>query len=305
MKIKLLVGLMVTALLVTGVGVAAAATPTAATNAPPIVGRGNIVLGQVKAINGATLTIERGQGPELPVVTDAQTRFRARGTSNVTLADIHVGDQVAARGQWQQGRLMARDVLLLPERVTGKVIAVDGETIELTRLDGTAANVVTNADTRFQTQDQQTATLADIQVGDVVVATGQLNGDALTAIRVGFRAPRPQIGPIAVGKINAINGNTLTLELPFAEQLIVDVSSSTFLVKRSDNGPQTIQLSDLAVGDSVLVIGPSRDDGQSIEAKAIVAGKGQGANGLALDGKRQSAPQSQLPSGQAANDFQS
>ncbi|HZY40964.1 MAG TPA: DUF5666 domain-containing protein, partial [Anaerolineae bacterium] len=149
MKTKVLMSLLVVALLTAGVGVVAAA-PAAA---PAQADKPKVVIGQVKAISGATLTIERGQGPQLQVVTDAQTKFHAKDNANLTLADIQVGDQITARGQWQNGQLLARNVLLMPDRASGLVTAINGTTLAIMKLDGSALSVATTAETKFQTKD--------------------------------------------------------------------------------------------------------------------------------------------------------
>jgi Cu/Ag efflux protein CusF len=269
MKTKLLVSLLVAAMLMVGVGVAAAA-PAAA---PTQIDRPNVITGQVKSISGTTLTIARGQGPELQVVTDTQTRFLAKDNANLTLADVQVGDQITARGQWQNGQLLAKQVLLMPDRAGGMVTSISGTTLALTKLDGSALSVATTATTKFQTKDTPNAQLSDIKVGDLIEAVGTLNGSTLIAIRVGFRTPIEKTGPFAPGKISAVDSDSLTLNIGFGRDLTVNVSSSTFIVKRDGQGGQVIQLSDLTVGENVLVIGVRSSDGTPIDAKTIIAGK--------------------------------
>jgi hypothetical protein len=268
MKTKVLMSLLVGALLMASVGVAAAA--------PAQIDRPNVVVGQVKSISGTTLTIERGQGPQLQVVTDAQTRFHAKDNVAVTFADIQVGDQITARGRWQNGQLLAKDVLLMPDRAGGVVTAITGTTLAITKLDGSALSVATTSTTKFQTKDNPNAQFSDIKVGDLIEAVGTLNGSTLTAIRVNFRTPIEKTGPFALGKISAVNSNSLTLNTGFGRDLTVNVSSSTFIVKRDGQGGQVIQLSDLTVGENVLVIGVRSSDGSSMDAKTIIAGKDGG-----------------------------
>ncbi len=279
MKTKVLMSLVVVAMLLASVGVAAAA-PMAA---PAQIDRPNMVVGQVKSISGATLTIARGQGPELQVVTDAQTRFLAKDNANLTLSDIQVGDSITARGQWQNGQLLARQVLLMPDRAGGMVTAINGTTLAITKLDGSALSVATTSTTKFQTKDNPNAQFSDIKVGDMIEAVGTLNGSTLTAIRVNFRTPIEKTGPFAPGKISAVNSDSLTLNIGFGRELTVNVSSSTFIVKRDGQGGQVIQLSDLTVGENVLVIGVRSSDGSSMDAKTIIAGK-QGPLGNAPQG---------------------
>jgi hypothetical protein len=276
MKTKVLMSLVVVAMLLASVGVAAAA--------PAQADRPNVVVGQVKSISGTTWTIARGQGLELQVATDAQTRFHAKDNTAVTFADIQAGDQITARGRWQNGQLLAKDVLLMPDRAGGMVTAINGTTLAITKLDGSALSVATTSTTKFVTGDNPNAQFSDIKVGDLIEATGELSGNTLTAIRVGFRTPIEKTGPFALGKIGAVNSNSLTLNIGFGRELTVNVSSSTFIVKRDGQGGQVIQLSDLTVGENVLVIGVRSNDGSSMDAKTIVAGKQGNPQGNAPQG---------------------
>lgn len=271
MKTKVVLSLVVVAMLLASVGVSAASA------APAQVDRPNVVTGQVKSISGAMLTIERGQGPQLQVVTDAQTKFVAKDNANLTLADIQVGDAITARGQWQNGQLLAKHVLLMPDRAGGMVTSITGTTLAITKLDGSALNVATTSSTKFLTKDNPNAQFADIKVGDVIEAVGTLNGSTLTATRVSFHTPIEKTGPFALGKISAVGSNSLTLNIGFGRELTVNVSSSTFIVKRDGQGGQVIGLSDLTVGEGVLVIGVRSSDGTSMDAKTIIAGKQGGA----------------------------
>ncbi len=273
MKTKVMLSLVVVAMLLASVGV------NAASAAPVQVDRPNVVTGEVKAINGATLSIARGQGPELQVLTDAQTRYHTRDNSPLTLADIQVGDVLTVRGRWQNGQLLARDVLLMPDRAGGIVTAITGTTLAITKLDGSALNVATTSTTKFLTKDNPNAQFSDIKVGDVIEAVGALNGSTLTASRVSFHTPIERTGPVALGKISAIGSNSLTLNIGFGRELTVNVSSSTFIVKRDGQGGQVIGLSDLTVGENVLVIGVRSSDGTSMDAKTIIAGKQGGPQG--------------------------
>ena len=56
------------------------------------------IAGEVKAINGTQLTIQRPDGVAQTISVDENTSFRKEGES-VTLADLKVGDHVFGRGQ--------------------------------------------------------------------------------------------------------------------------------------------------------------------------------------------------------------
>ena len=282
MKTKVVLSRVVVAMLMASVGVVSAA--------PAQVDRPNVVVGQVKSISGTTLTIERGQGPQLQVVTDAQTKFVSKDNANLTLAEIQVGDAITARGQWQNGQLLAKHVLLMPDRAGGLVTAITGTTLAITKLDGSTLSVATTSSTKFVTKDNPNAQFADIKVGDLIEAVGALNGSTLTATRVSFRTPIEKTGPFAMGKISAVGSNSLTLNTGFGRDLTVNVSSSTFIVKRDGQGGQVIGLSDLTVGENVLVIGVRSSDGNSMDARTIIAGKQGGPQGGAQPKAGATAP---------------
>jgi len=275
MKTKLFVSLVVVAMLLAVVGAAAAAPAPAPQDAQRI----DAIMGDVKSISGTLLTVQSMERGELQVQTNDQTRFRSKAGFDITLADIQVGDRITARGYWRDGKLVAGAVVLIPanlrDKVGGKVASINGTTIVATTRDGSTVDVVTNAQTKFHTKDNPNATLADVKVGDILEAIGQLNGTTLTASHVLFNTPPARTpGPIAVGKIEAINGATITLQLGFGETLIVNTNANTFFVKRGDGGPQVITLADLKVSDGILAIGPRSSDNSSIDARVIVVGKG-------------------------------
>jgi hypothetical protein len=285
MKHKVVMSLIVVALLLATAGVAAAAP----TEAP----RTDTVIGKVKSIDGAAFTVATIARGNVSIQTTDRTRFRAKDNANFGLSDLKVGDRVTVQGRWQAAKLQANVVVLMPanlrDRALGQVQSITGNTLGIIKAEGGTLNVVTTAETKFHAKGIQNPTLADIKVGDIVAAAGQLNGDTLTAAQVAFHTPRAKVGPAARGKINAINGGTLTLQQPFGQSLTVTTDANTFVVKRGDDGMQIITVSDLTVGEGVAVLGIRSSDGKSIAAKAIIAGKGE-----------ESAPQPQpkLPTSQ-------
>jgi hypothetical protein len=267
------------ALLLATVGVAAAA-PTATTAPAP---RTDAVIGDVKSINGAIFTLATPQRGDVQIQTTDRTRFRAKDNASFSLADLKVGDRVTVQGRWQDAKLQANVVILIPvnlrDKALGQVQSITGSTLAIIKAEGGTLNVATTAATKFHAKGLQNPTLADIKVGDIVAVIGQLNGDTLTASHVGFHTPREKIGPAARGKISAINGGTLTLQQPFGQTLTVTTDANTFVVKRGEDGMQVIKVSDLTVGEGIAVLGIRSSDGKSIAAKVIIAGKGEDAGG--------------------------
>jgi len=234
------------------------------------------------------------------VQTTDRTRYRAKDNPDFSLADLKVGDRVTVQGRWQDGKLQANVVSLIPaelrDKALGQVQSISGSTIAITKPDGSSLSVLTTAETKFHAKGIENPSLADIKVGDIVVAVGRLDGATLTAAQVGFQTPRAKTGPLAAGKIGAINGSTLTLEQPFGQSLTVNTDANTFVVQRGENGLEVIGVSDLKAGDGVAVLGVRSSDGKSIAAKAIMAGDGAGLGNI-LENQTPRAQQPKLPLG--------
>ena len=289
MKSKVLLSLLGVALVaVAAMAVALGTTGTAAAapaevRAPALIGGRDGVIGDVKSISGATFVLTTPQRGDVTVHTTALTHFRAKDNLNFSLAELKEGDRVAVQGRWAAAKLQARVVVLIPAELLGKALgqvqSITGSTIALTKLDGSPTQVVTTPTTKFHAKGIENPTLADIKVGDIVVALGQQSGDTLTAAQVGFHTPKANVGPRAVGKISAIDGGTLTLNQPFGRKVTVTTDANTFVVQRSADGLQISSVTDLQMGDGVMVLGARSSDGKTITAKAIVAGDGEAPGG--------------------------
>jgi len=113
-----------------------------------------------------------------------------------------------------------------------------------------------------------------VAVAAVVVAYGGgsvVGGGAATQERV-------QVIQGAVGTIKSISGNTLTLTSDAGAEINVDVRDATKIVRiapgqKDLKDAQPIALSDLQIGDRVLVRGKAGDDNKTFSATSIVAMK--------------------------------
>ncbi|HSD83863.1 MAG TPA: DUF5666 domain-containing protein, partial [Anaerolineae bacterium] len=186
MKHKLLISLLIGMLLLASVGTAAAA--------PAEMGNRDSVLGDVKSIGGTAFTLSTPERGDVQVQTLDRTRYRAKDNAGFSLDDLTVGDRVAVQGRWQDGKLQANLVVLIPDelrdKVMGQVQAITGSTIAITKPDGSSLKVATTGETKYHAKGITNPTLADIKPGDVIVATGKLAGDTLTASHVAFHTPR-------------------------------------------------------------------------------------------------------------------
>jgi hypothetical protein len=296
MKHKMLISLMVVAMLA-AIGTAPVGTAAAA---PAEVGNRDAVIGDVKAIGGTVFTLTTPERGDVQVQTTDRTRYRAKDNPDFSGADLKIGDRVAVQGRWQDGKLQANVVGLIPaelrDKAMGQVQSISGSTMAITKPDGSALSVTTTAATKYHAKGIENPALADIKVGDVIIATGVLKNDTLTASHVGFQTPRAQTGPLTPGKIATINGGTLTLEQPFGQSLTVTTDASTFVVQRGEDGLVVINVSDLKVGDAVAVLGVRSSDGTSIAAKTILAGDGEGLGNI-LKNRAPRLQQPKLPFG--------
>ena len=83
---------------------------------PPVMGK-DIVAGTVRAIDGVKLTILRLDNVTQTVELDENTSLTRRRES-ITLADVHVGDAVAVRGETKAGAFVPRSLsLMTPEQL--------------------------------------------------------------------------------------------------------------------------------------------------------------------------------------------
>jgi hypothetical protein len=162
--------------------------------------------------------------------------------------------------------------------VFGKLTAVNGQSMQITKEDGTVVTVKITADTRFR-KERQAAALADFKVGDTIFVRGEENPDhTWTAEMIGER-PAGGFGGRGQGGAEAEGGQrggpggmrdlgVLGQDYVLGEVKAVDAPKLTIL--RTDNVTQTIELNeetslrkgrdsitmaDIQAGDHVMVRG--------------------------------------------------
>ena len=273
-QLKVTLSLMLAALLLTVVTVAWAAEPQ---------GRGGGLHGTVTAIDGSTLTVNTPQG-EQKVVTDEQTRFRIKDVENPTLADLKVGDYILARCRPDaEGNLLARVVAVVPpERLQrlalrGEVLAVEGNTLAVKTPRRGEVSVSTDENTRFRVPGVENPTIADVEVGNMVLAAGQRSEQdgTFTARAVAVVPRRPLRRNLLRGQVTAVGDGQLTLARPDGPEVTVLITADTrFRIP----GVEEPGLDDIEPGDRIGVFGQPDESGQ-IVAKLVVVPKGQPVEG--------------------------
>ncbi len=253
MKLKKIVLSLVLATLVLSLGsVAWAAAPE----------QGRFLLGQVTAIEGTTLTVKTPDG-ERQVTTNDETRFRIPGVENPTIADVNVGDYILARGELDStGTFVAQAILAVSGQRVGRFIAqgtvsaIEGTTLVLDTLQG--EKQVTTDEAIFWAPDVENPSLADVQVGDPVVAWGRPDEDGSLAARLVAIASAEELREHAVrGRVTAVEGQTLVIITREGEKEVVTTSETYFHVPNVEEP----DLDDIEAGCIIAALGQKDDDG--------------------------------------------
>jgi hypothetical protein len=140
--------------------------------------RRHAIRGEVTGVDLAagTLTVDAGED-EWTVHTTDDTRYRVPEVENPTLADVQVGARVVVAGRRDEGddyAGTARLIAVVPKDLVkgrGRVTAIEGNTLTIETWRGDYT-VVTDEDTRYRARDIEEPSLADIQVGDVILVVG-------------------------------------------------------------------------------------------------------------------------------------
>ena len=195
-----------------------------------------------------------------------------RGDLKVDASALKIGDRLLVRGQVQADQsIAATQVRVLVEddqeeedfHVTGEVAAVSSDQGTFS-IGDTLISV--DASTRFEGFGGP-ASLTDLKVGDRVDAevVKQADGSMLAKEVRRFHPPQPPSPAIlAVGPIEALSGSSITVA-----SIAFSVSSQT-VIRRGD---AAVALSDLKVGESVLVKGRPSSGGPVADVILVAPGQ--------------------------------
>ena len=163
------------------------------------------IFGTLSAISKSSFTVETRQGGLTTVFTDDLTKFYSIGEKSksvITLADLKVGDKVSVVGLGKDNIVgTAKSVVKINKPITkrsavaGKVKSIDGTSLTLTHIIHTDRTFTVNvaSETMIKIKGKETATLADIKVGDFIVAAGSVDEKGiLTAKRVFVIGVKPK-----------------------------------------------------------------------------------------------------------------
>jgi len=256
------------------------------------------IFGTVSAINGNTITVAATKGFSLnsPATTtytvDAANATVTKNDAAGTVASIIVGDSVSVKGTISGNTMTAtsiRDGQMMNrgQGIFGTIATVNGNTLTVTGKQGfqnaDSTTFTVDATNAKITKNNAAATVSGILVGDTVTIQGTMSGSNVTATTIwdgvtpgrgqgkGIEkpqtAPSPAITgngqPVVAGTISTISDNLIT---------ITNKSNVTYTVNATNakitQGQNTIQVSGLKTGDSVVVQGTV--NGQTVTASSII-----------------------------------
>lgn len=161
----------------------------------------------------------------------------------------------------------------------GTVTVISGNEITVKNEQGEIYKIETSPNTHFR-KDREEGRLADIKVGETIMAAGNLDDQAKTigAVFVAILSPeetarmrqmRADFGKTwTMGKITAIHDLTLTLERPDKVSQAITVDENTAFRRGGRGNAEDITFPDIKVGDNVRATGSL--EGSSFMAKEVV-----------------------------------
>lgn len=190
-------------------------------------GMGNPIRGAVTAIGASDLSVKTEEGDVYTVQFSTNTRF-IKDRQPVKATEVKVGDYVIAMGEVDAkaktiGAVMVAE--LSPDQIKqmkdmqasygktwlrGKITAIDETRVSITGMDGKPATIMLDENTSLKKR-RDSITLADVKVGDIVIARGAIKEGSFVATDFNVMVPpapgeRPQRGPGGMGGPGGANG---------------------------------------------------------------------------------------------------
>ncbi len=221
---------------------------------------------EAKTSSGFTLSSQRG---DVTVSVDIDTRYRVPGVERATLADLQVGDTMIALGRrTDSGEWLARMVAVLPpipvRALNGQVTKVEGQTLTINTRNGEKV-LLADENTHFRVPDLEQPSLADIKIGDRVLALVRLQEGSTLLAKMVTVLPEDTLRPAHLrGRVIQVEESSLKVQARQDEVTVIATETTEIRVPGVDNPV----LSDIRIGDTVLAIG--RPTGWSqMEARVI------------------------------------
>ena len=164
---------------------------------------GERVMGTVTSVGVDRLTIKTMDGKEQAVLVNGQTRYR-EGRKDIQLEELKPGDQVFVGGSENSNHELTAMMVRRAtgeemqrsgsggDRAFGEIVAIETGQIKLrNRIQG--ERVVKIDDQTTFMKEGKPSTLADLKVGDRIMAMGKDSGD-------GFKATQVMSDPMGQGR---------------------------------------------------------------------------------------------------------
>jgi hypothetical protein len=154
------------------------------------------VSGTVASVSGSTVTVTTRDGSTSKVALTGSTTYTIDGTA-ATKDAVVAGVRISATGTLaSDGTLTTTSVQIEPAMVAGTVKEKATSSLTLTTRDGSTVVVKVSSSTTYEVDGITSPTLADVKVGDVVMASGTKNADgSLSATSVRSHAAGDFGGP--------------------------------------------------------------------------------------------------------------
>jgi hypothetical protein len=159
--------------------------------------------GVVDAVTGATFTVKQRDGTSRTVtITDATTYTVGKNAGSKS--DLKSGLEVDVEGTATGDTFTADAVHIAPSVLAGTVTAKQNGSLTITQRDGSTGTITVDSSTTWTVAGVSNPTIADVKVGDLVIAEGSLSSDgslAATNVRAGiatFREGRPGPGSFSI-----------------------------------------------------------------------------------------------------------
>lgn len=272
---KLCVVMMTLLALLTTAGTAFAQETNLTTNRPA-----GGLRGEVTAVGDNSLTVSTRNGQSVAVNVTDETKIRLlKDRTAGELSDIEVGNFVGVRGtKNDDGSVNARWIVVLPEnpknldRARGKVTAIEGSVIVIENKDGQSRRIATDENTRFR-KGKEPASLADIAVGDPLLAVGQKQSDgSLLARLVGVVTGRQLRQHTLRGQVLSVDvvAGKLTVEAQGEKEgtwTVQTTADTKYRIRGVDNP----SLENIEAGNTVAIIGHKAEEGDNTGVARVIA----------------------------------
>ena len=155
----------------------------------------------------------------------------------------------------------------------GTISAKSDATITITNLKNQPRTAVVTGNTTIKLTGGKEGTFADLKVSDFVISMGDVDSqNTLTAKRLlVITKPGADKRQAIFGRVTDTSASSLTIETLKKDTLTIKTTSSTTLTAKIDGKITKVKLSDIKVGDHVVVVGTSGTTAATTTANTIHA----------------------------------